>query len=301
MTRSTAQSLRPRSPAPPGPDQVEPEVEHRGRVGQRADRDPVRPGGGVGADGGQRHAAGHLGEDRARTRPGGPPRSPRPPVPGSMLSSSTASAPARAASATWSSVSHSISTIRPGHSARARRTASAMLVPARWLSLTSTASDRPARWLVPAAGPHGRLLERAQARRRLAGVEHRHRRVALVRRRDELRGERGHARQAPEEVQRRALGGEDRPQRPGHLQHRVARRPARRRRSASQRQLELGADARGTSRWRSRRPASTPARRARSANCAVHVLGHQRRRQVAARARGPRPGRGSTASRTARA
>ncbi len=70
-------------------------------------------------------------------------------VPGSMLSSSTASAPARAASATWSSASHSISTIRPGHSARDRLTASAMLVPARWLSFTRTASDSPERWLVP--------------------------------------------------------------------------------------------------------------------------------------------------------
>ncbi len=66
-------------------------------------------------------------------------------VPGSMLSSSTASAPARAASATCSSESHSISTPRPGHRARARATASVMLMPARWLSLTSTASERPTR------------------------------------------------------------------------------------------------------------------------------------------------------------
>ena len=93
-------------------------------------------------------------------------------VPGSMLSSSTASAPARAASATWSRASHSISTIRPGHRARARRTASAMLVPARWLSLTRTASDRPARWLVPPPARTAAFSSSAQARRRLARVEH---------------------------------------------------------------------------------------------------------------------------------
>ena len=86
-------------------------------------------------------------------------------VAGSMLSSSTASAPARAASATCSSASRSISTNRPGHSVRARPTASVMPMPARWLSLTSTASESPARWLVP---PPARTA--AFSRRRRPGV-----------------------------------------------------------------------------------------------------------------------------------
>ena len=46
-----------------------------------------------------------------------------------------------------------------------------MVVPARWLSLTNTASERLARWLVATAGPHGSLLKQAKSRRRLAGVE----------------------------------------------------------------------------------------------------------------------------------
>ena len=61
------------------------------------------------------------------------------------------------------------------------------MTPARWLSLTSTASDRLERWLTPAAGPHGRLLEGPQARRGLAGVEHLHGRIAGVGRGDEPR------------------------------------------------------------------------------------------------------------------
>ena len=66
-----------------------------------------------------------------------------------MLSSSTAEAPASTASATCSIRSHSTSTIRPGHHRRARATASAMPRPPRWLSFTSTASDRLARWFQP--------------------------------------------------------------------------------------------------------------------------------------------------------
>ena len=173
-------------------------------------------------------------------------------VPGSMLSSSTASAPARAASATWSSGSHSISTMRPGHSARARRTASVMLVPARWLSLTSTASERPARWLVPAAGAHGRLLEGAQARRGLAGVEDLRPRVALVGRRDEARGQGRDTREVAQEVERRPLGGEDRSQRARHLEHRLARPTARRRRPRATRARARGRPARKASSAQSR-------------------------------------------------
>ena len=160
------------APVPPvGPEQVEPEVEHRGRVGQRADRNPVRSGRGVGADGGQRHPTGDLGEDRARARPGAPPRWPRRRCPGSMLSSSTASAPARAASATWSRASHSISTIRPGHSVAgpAHRVGDAR--PGQVVVLDQDGVGEAGAVAGAAAGAHGRLLEHAQARRGLAGVE----------------------------------------------------------------------------------------------------------------------------------
>ena len=199
-------------------------------------------------------------------------------VPGSMLSRSTASAPARAAWATWSRASHSISTIRPGHSARARLTASAMLVPARWLSFTRTASERPERWLVPPTGPHGRLFQDTQARRRLAGVEHRHRRVALVGGGDEVRRQRRHARQAAEEVQRRPLGGQDRPQRPRHLEQRVARRQLVAV-GGEPHLLDLGTDApERLRRAVAARQHAGPA----GPQCELrpHVLGHQRRRHV---------------------
>ena len=200
-----------------------------------------------------------------------------------MLSSSTASAPARAASATWSRVSHSTSTIRPGHSARARRTASAMLEPARWLSFTRTASDRPARWLVP---PPARTA--AFSRTRSPGVVLRvsrtcDRRVALVRRRHVLRGQRGDARQVAEEVERGALGGEDRAQRARHLHDRVAGRhlgavghvPDELERGVD---LPEGLDGAGP-------PGQHAVCRARNAKWAVTSAGHQRRRQVAV---GPR-------------
>ena len=100
-----------------------------------------------------------------------------------MLSSSTASAPARAASATWSSASHSISTMRPGHSARARATASVIVVPARWLSLTSTASESPMRWLVPPPARTAAFSRRRRPGQGLARIEHLGGRVGLVRRR----------------------------------------------------------------------------------------------------------------------
>ena len=163
-------------------------------------------------------------------------------VPGSMLSSSTASAPARAASATWSRASHSISTIRPGHSARARLHRIGDARPGQVVVLHQHGVGEAEAVAGATAGPHGRLFEQAQARRRLAGVEDRHRRVALVRGRHELRRQRRDAGQAAEEVQRRALGREDRPQRAGQLQHGVpgrqlvpvGRPPA---------QVDLGADA----------------------------------------------------------
>ena len=71
-------------------------------------------------------------------------------------------APARTASSTCSGRSHSTSTIRPGHRARARATAWAMPMPARWLSFTSTPSERLPRWFVP---PPARTAAFSRARR----------------------------------------------------------------------------------------------------------------------------------------
>ena len=63
-----------------------------------------------------------------------------------------------------------------------------------------------------AARSDGRLLQRAQARGRLAGVPHPR---ATARRRDERSGDRGDAGQVAEEVERRPLAGEDRRERSG--------------------------------------------------------------------------------------
>src|SRR5580704_5636489 len=49
-----------------GPDQIEPEVEHGGRMGEGPDRDPIRPCRRVVPDGGEGHAARDFGEDRPR-------------------------------------------------------------------------------------------------------------------------------------------------------------------------------------------------------------------------------------------
>ena len=173
-------------PCRPVQIEIEPEVEHRGRVRQRADRDAVRARRGVGADGGERHAARHLGQDRARARPGAPRRWPRTTGPGVHVVEQHGVGPGAGR------LGHLVERRRtrsppsaPATASRARPTASVMLVPARWLSLTRTASDSPARWLVAAAGAHRRLLEGAQAGGGLAGVEDLDRRVALVRGGDE--------------------------------------------------------------------------------------------------------------------
>ena len=132
------------------PDEIEAQVEHGGRMGQRARpiSGPVRPRRSRRSSPASRRprprsrsarsprrapramARGHRRRDpccrAARRRPR--PAPPRPPAPAS---------------------SHSICTRRPGHSARARATASVMVTPARWLSLTSTASERLERWLTP--------------------------------------------------------------------------------------------------------------------------------------------------------
>ena len=71
-------------------------------------------------------------------------------------------APAVIASCTCSARSHSTSTVRPGQRACARRTASVMPRPARWLSLTSTNSESVPRWFTP---PPARTAAFSTARR----------------------------------------------------------------------------------------------------------------------------------------
>jgi hypothetical protein len=70
---------------------------------------------------------------------------------------------------------------------------------------------------------HGLLLEDAQARRGLAGVEDPG--AGALDRANEPGGEGGDARQVSEEVERDALGGEDRAPRAGDLGHQAARPP----------------------------------------------------------------------------
>src|SRR3954452_1321231 len=81
---------------------------------------------------------------------------------GVMLSSRTIVAPAAMASCTCSARSHSTSTVRPGQRACARRTASVMPSPARWLSFTRTNSDSEPRWFTP---PPARTAAFSTARR----------------------------------------------------------------------------------------------------------------------------------------
>ena len=204
MTSSTASLLRPCVSLRPGlgPDQVEPEIEHRGRVGQRADRDPVRSGGRVGPDGGQRHAAGHLGQDgprRVEVRHGD----------GLDDRARVHVVEQHGVGAGAGGLGHLVERValdldhppRPQRAGPADRVGDARA--GQVVVLDQHGVGQPGAVVGAAAGPHRRLLEHAQARRRLAGVEHGHRRVAVVRRGDELRGQRGHARQVAEEVRAR--------------------------------------------------------------------------------------------------
>ena len=135
-----------------------------------------------------------------------------------MLSSRTRSAPASSTSRTCSTVSHSTSTGTPGK--RSRTAAKAAATPpaaTTWLSLTSAASDSDMRWLTP---PPQRTACFSSARR-----------PGVVLRVSRMRapvpatashpggGERGDAGQVAQQVERRALGGEQRP-------HRARRPPA---------------------------------------------------------------------------
>ena len=84
----------------------------------------------------------------------------------------------------------------------------------RWLSFTSTHLGQRAAVVHAAAGAYGRLLERAQAGERLARVPDAGATARRVRRGvDEAAGQGGDPREVAEEVQRGALGGEDRRER----------------------------------------------------------------------------------------
>ena len=158
------------------------------------------------------HPAGHLdqgGDPGARTH--GPTHSAT--CSGPMLSSMTTVAPAATASATWSSRSHSTSTMRPGHEVPGPGHRLGDGEPAQVVVLDQDGLGQAAPVVVPAAGPDRRLLQGPQPRRGLAGVEHPGGRVGRLHRVDVAPGQGGHAGQVAEEVERGPLGGEDRAQR----------------------------------------------------------------------------------------
>ena len=136
------------------------------------------------------------------------------------LSSSTDGAPAASASSSSSSVSTSTSTDSPDAAASARRTAGPM-PPGEPLVvvLDQDGGVEPGAMVGAAAAAHGVLLEDAQRRRGLAGIEDGDAARGRV---DEARGQRGDARQPLQEVQRDPLGGEQGPGPSGHFGHRLA-------------------------------------------------------------------------------
>ena len=92
---------------------------------------------------------------------------------GPMLSSSTTSAPSAITSASWSSVSTSISIFTRWPTAALAAWSAGRMPPATamWLSLMRTASSRPIAVVRAAAALHGVFLEGAQAGRRLARAD----------------------------------------------------------------------------------------------------------------------------------
>ena len=200
-----------------------------------------------------------------------------------MLSRSTADAPASTASATCSGRSHSTSTMRPGHHRRASATASAMPSRPRWLSFTSTASDSPARWFQP---PPARTAAFSRARRPgrgLAGVEHPGGGVGGGDGVDEPTRHGGHPRQVAEEIERGALGGEDRPHRARHLGHHRPRHEPLPVGHAASRRPRLGSTCAKASSAHSR-PASDPVGARHDPGPARLGLGHEHGREVPERA-----------------
>ncbi len=137
-----------------------------------------------------------------------------------MLSSSTRSAPASSTSRTCSTVSHSTSTGTPGEALAHGREGrgdpaggdDVVVLDERGVGQRHAVVDA-------AAAPHGVLLERAQPGRRLAGVADA--RAGAVDRVDPGGGERRDAGQVAQQVERGALGGEQRPHGTVGLEHRL--------------------------------------------------------------------------------
>ena len=197
-----------------------------------------------------------------------------------MLSSSTIVAPAAIASCTCAGRSHSTSTVRPGHNARARATAAVIPRPARWLSFTSTNSDSEPRWFTPppartaafsTARSPGSVLRVSQiARRRSRGL-------------DEPAGERRHPRQVAQEVERGALAGEHASAAGPDTSPSLAPRPTASPSSTSQPHRAPEGRAARTPRSRTRCRRSRLPTRATTSTVARDVGGDQRGREVAER------------------
>ena len=111
---------------------------------------------------------------------------------------------------TWSRVSHSTSTARPGQRRWASATAASMEMPARWLSLSRMPSESEPRWLTP---PPARTAAFSRARKPGVVLRVSRMRVVGAGRVDEPPGQGGDAREVAEEVEGGPLGGEDRRQR----------------------------------------------------------------------------------------
>ena len=147
-----------------------------------------------------------------------------------MLSSRTRSAPASTASRTCSTVSHSTSTGEARERARTGREGGCATPPAASDVVVLDQRGVGQRHAVvhAAAAAHGVLLQRAQARASSCGC----RGLGAGARDgvDPARGQRRDARQVAEQVERGALGGQQRARRPGRPQQWVAGgRPGRRR------------------------------------------------------------------------
>ena len=231
MTRSTASpssALRVLRPGL-GPDQVEAEIEGRGRVGQRADRDPVR----AGAPRRRRGGSVTPPDTSIRMVPGAsvtPRRRLRRPSPGPCCRAARRrrrpGPPRRPGRAVALDLDHPPRPQLPGAAtASAMRDAAEVVV----LDQDGVGQARNGGWCrrrpapPPSRGRAGPASSCGCRGRPATGWRRAPPSTNCAR-------QRRHARQAPEEVERRPLGGEDRPQWPAHLEHRVGPRPARRRR-----------------------------------------------------------------------
>ena len=138
---------------------------------------------------------------------------------GAMLSSSTASTPQRAPPRAGRACPPRPRWARPAQRARTRldRHGDDRRRRAMWLSLMSTASSRPKRWLTPPPTATAYFSSSAQARRRLAGVLDR--RARTRDRPHDGRRRSGDAGQPAEKVEIDALGGQQGARRAAERRH----------------------------------------------------------------------------------